>query len=164
MGSGFVQGSVSRYPTLAEQDGASVRLWWVKVAGSKKRSPFDSDRYRDLRSGQAFGSAEERSAQDDTAGVGERDGLIAAAPRPLFLQKWAGGLRHSSKSLRAGFYPKDESLSFHPRTGWPLLGARSLGTQAYELAPFQTTKHATGFIEFEWCWRESARPRPASAE
>ncbi len=149
---------------LAGSVGAPILLWWVKFAEGESTSPFDSDRYRDLRSGRAFGSAEKRSAQDDTAGVGGRDGLIAAAPRRLLLEKCVGGLRRPSNSLRAGFHPKDEGLSFHPRTGWPLLGALSLGNPAYELAPFQTIIHATGFIEFEWGWRESARPRRASAE
>jgi len=56
-----------RDPTLRQKkakDGAThfVVDWRVK---SKSRSPFDSDRIRDLRSGQALGSVEERFARDD---------------------------------------------------------------------------------------------------
>ena len=62
----------SCYPTLPqrEAEGWGTRLLgWVKIARS--RSPFDSDRSRDLRSGQALGSAEKRFARDDTS-VGVR--------------------------------------------------------------------------------------------
>jgi len=67
---GIRRGLGSRYPTLRQKEGegwGTRFLGWVKGAKSKSRSPFDSDRCRDLRSGQALGSAEERFARDDTA-------------------------------------------------------------------------------------------------